>query len=333
MTSSSLLHGARSVAVFRALQLGDMLCAVPALRALRSALSPAARVTLIGLPWARDFAARFAAYLHDFVEFPGHAGLPEREPDLAAWPGFVASLRARRFDLALQLHGDGCVSNAIVDAFGATRRAGFAAEAGPGRVPWPSDGSEVERLLSVTAALGAPLLDTQLEFPLTPGDRAELAATGLPHELRRGGYVCLHPGARWAGKRWPVASFAAVGRALHDRFGLQLVLTGSAAERPLAAEVASAIGRPCVNAALPISIGAMAALIASSRLLVANDTGVSHIAAGLAVPSVIVFSASDLERWAPLDRTRHRPVPAQPEDAVEAVLRQAGELLALPHAA
>ncbi len=84
---------------------------------------------------------------------------------------------------------------------------------------------------------------------------------------------------------------------------------------------------PAVNAACDTSIGALAALLSKARRLVSNDTGVAHVAAGLGVPSVVVFFATDPQRWAPLDRRRHVTIYDPQGVAPEGVIGVARELL------
>jgi ADP-heptose:LPS heptosyltransferase len=82
-----------------------------------------------------------------------------------------------------------------------------------------------------------------------------------------------------------------------------------------------------VNAIAPISIGAMAGLMSRSRLLICNDTGVSHIAAGLRLPSVVIFGKADMERWSPLDQALHRCIWDPEGKRVAAALEHARMLL------
>lgn len=296
------------VAVFRALQLGDMLCAVPALRALRAAL-PEARITLVGLPWAEAFARRFGQYVDDFLAFPGAPGLPERTPTPDESAAFEAGARAHGFDLAIQLHGSGRHSNPVALKLSARHNAGFFRRGescpDPGRfMPYPDDLSEVQRLLQLMAFLGIPAQGEALEFPLQPQDW--LAAAELK-EVPAAGYVCVHPGARAAARRWSIQRFAVIGDVLAAN-GWPVVLTGTAAEAAICGEVRQAMRAPCVDLAGRTMLGSLAAVVARARLVICNDTGISHIAAALRVPSVVIFTASDPRRWAPLDGRRHRPV-------------------------
>ena len=107
------------VGVIRALHLGDLLCAIPAIRALRLA-GPRSSIVLIGLPWAREFVRRYPHYFDDFLEFPGWPGLPEVEMTeeararLAAFPASIT----QPFDVVLQLHGDGTLINDFASKIG-----------------------------------------------------------------------------------------------------------------------------------------------------------------------------------------------------------------------
>jgi hypothetical protein len=322
----------KSVAIFRALQLGDMLCAVPALRALRHAL-PQAHVALVGLPWARQFAERFPSYIDEFIPFPGHPALPEqpvRQDELTA---FYSAMCERRFTLALQLHGSGDISNEIVTGFGAEAVAGY--NRGDAvqtertvLFPYPDLGAEPERLLQLVQRLGASPAGEHLEFPLVEADEQELADSGVAQGLAPDSYICVHPGARTRDKCWPPARFAEVADQLADEFGVGVVLTGAKSEADLTGQVAGHMRNPTVNAAAPISIGAMAVLMSRARLLVCNDTGVSHIAAGLGLKSVVIFSKADIARWAPLDRHNHRCIWDPDAERATAVLQHARALLA-----
>jgi ADP-heptose:LPS heptosyltransferase len=321
----------RAAAVFRALQLGDMLCAVPALRALRHAV-PQARITLVALPWAAQFAQRFGAYVDEFVAFPGHPLLPEQPVRQNELTAFYTDMCGRKLSFALQLHGSGDISNENVTGFGAQAMAGYTSgdpvcTEGTVLLPYPQTGAEPERLLDLVEKLGAPRSGDELEFPLSRDDHDELRESGVAEGLAPGTYICIHPGARHRDKCWPPERFAEVADRLADEFGLGVVLTGSAAEAELAAQVAAHMRNKAVDAAAPISIGAMAALMNGARLLVCNDTGVSHIAAGLKLKSVVIFSKADIARWAPLDRHNHRCIWDPDAERASVVLEHARALL------
>jgi ADP-heptose:LPS heptosyltransferase len=293
------------IAVFRALQLGDLLCAVPALRALRAA-HPAAHIALIGLPWARGFAARFHSYIDEFIEFPGFPDMPERDCEPAAVHAFLREMQKRKFDLVFQMHGDGRITNRLVSLMGAAGTAGFYVPGqfcpDPARfLAWRPREHEVTRFLRLLEHAGIPARGTHLEFPLAEVDRREGDGFGLGDAP----YAVVHPGSQLASRRWPAQRFAEVADALAAD-GLRVALTGTGAEIPLVQETKAFMLQPALDLAGRTTLGGLAALLSRARLLVANDTGLSHIAAALQTPSVIVACGSDPQRWAPLNRALHR---------------------------
>ena len=291
------------VGVFRALYLGDMLCAIPALRALRN-YCPDAHITLIGLPWAQEIVTRFPQYLDDFLPFPGHPQLPERPATETEYRQFVDSF-PMDFEWLIQLHGDGRVTNGLASQWPANFVAGFVQKGQP--TPSASwchypDGHEVDRLLRLMSVLGA-VGSSRLEFPVTAEDFKALERVPGLRAVPDSVYVVVHAGCRSPERRLPTRFFEKIVRFLADR--AVVVLTGTNEERDLTRRLIKS-NPHAIDVAGMTSIGALAALLSHARLVVTNDSGPSHLCAALNVPSLVVVSGSDPVRWGPQNRTRHR---------------------------
>ncbi len=150
----------RKIAVFRALFLGDLLCTVPAFRSLRRCF-PYAEMTLMGLPWAAEFVRR-VPYVDRFVAFPGYEGIREVPYCARQTRAFLAEAQATGYDIALQMHGNGHISNSFVAALGARLSLGYRVSADDRltfSLLYEHHQHEVLRWLALVAALGAPTDD------------------------------------------------------------------------------------------------------------------------------------------------------------------------------
>ena len=305
-----LAPGVRRIAVVRALPgLGDLLCAVPALRAIRHA-HPAAHVTLVGLPTSAWFVERYPNLVDDLLAVDGVPGLAEVRPDPTAARRFFARARRRRFDLALQVHGSGVTTNPLTTMLDARHQV-TARLPGHWRPPgtsvrYPTTAPEIHRLLAVTTAAGCPSAGDAIGIRLDDHHRAAAARLAAGGGSDAVPYVCLHPGASRCDHRWPAVHFAAVGDRLAAA-GALVLLTGTSAERPAVRAVTEAMEAPATDLCGRTDVATLAALYAAAHLVISNDTGAAHIAAAVGVPSVVVFPADgDPDRWAPLDRRRHQ---------------------------
>lgn len=315
----------RKIAVLRALNLGDLLVAVPALRALRCGF-PQAQITLISLAWAEAFARRFCRYVDRFVEFGGFPGINEVPIIPGQVERFLAKQRAEAYDLVIQMHGSGATSNPCALALGGRMTAGYYLGQRPDALayaaPYPLDTPEVLVDLGLVGLLGCDG-DPALEFPLFEDDRAEADVLLCRERPPRRPLVGIHAGSSTPLRRWPAASFARVADELARTHGAEIVLVGGAHERAITAEIARELEVRPVDLSGTTSLGGLAAVIARLDLFVGNDSGPAHVARAVGTPSVTIFGAEEVARWAPLDRTRHAVLvrPVEP-DAVVAAAQQ-----------
>ncbi|WP_084219455.1 glycosyltransferase family 9 protein [Spirillospora albida] len=276
--SAAIAATARRVLVLRALGLGDLLTAVPALRGVRRGL-PGARITLAA-PAALAPLAQATGAVDDLLPLDG----------LDPPPAPIGPV-----DVAVNLHGRGPESHRLLAALGPGRLVAFAHPGVPHTEgpDWDPDEHEAGRWCRLVRAHGldADPADLDLPVPAVPSPAP--------------GAVVVHPGAACGARRWPAERFAAVAAALRDA-GERVAVTGGAGEALLARRVVDLAGLGG-GACLAGRTGPaeLAALVAGARLVVCGDTGVAHLATAYRTPSVLLFGPTPPARWGPPDRAQH----------------------------
>lgn len=293
---------------------GDAIMATPALRLIREARR-GAFIGVLARPGIDTLLAGTGLFDEAHVE---------RAVGVMAPKSAAAKVRQRRYHSALLLKNSFSSALAVRMA-GIERRVGYARD-GRGMLltesmpPAMTAGGQwaIVPAVEYYLALARRFLGLEAEGD-GPGARLELCVTtddelAASEVLVRAGLdplalpplAVLNPGGNNPAKRWPIDRFAAVADFLAHEHGLTVLVNGSPAESELAAGLVSACKGGGRAISLPehgVTLPALKAIVARSRLLVTNDTGPRHIAAALGVPVVTLFGPTD-HRWTTIPTRR-----------------------------
>ena len=265
--------------------LGDIVHALPTLAAIRRTF-PEARISwLVKKQWAPIL------YRHPLLD-----EVIEVEFSAAGLLGLIGPLRARRFDVVVDLQGllrTGVLSRLC----GAPMRIGFAdaREGSPffytRRIVGPMrEMHAVDRYLRLASAMGANERKPEFVLPDSPdeeGRRQSLfAKVGLDGASN---VIGIAPSARWLTKRWAAESFAAVADQLQQEGLYKVVFIGAKQEKSEIAEVKQAMKTNAGDLTGLTTVGELPSVMRGLCLLITNDSGPMHVAAAVGTPVVAVF--------------------------------------------
>ncbi|HTU71862.1 MAG TPA: glycosyltransferase family 9 protein [Candidatus Baltobacteraceae bacterium] len=282
----------------------------------------------------------------DALTLPAHRSTLERVPDLdAVWvddggdeAALAASLREREYNACVVTWATARTARIpklakIPIRVGQSRRL-YSRDFTRRVLVRSEDGNVTSHwsdiLLDYARALQCDTADRIPRFVPTAADEAE-ASLVIPSVVSEangveGPYIILHPTNAIASQRgnWPVRSWAALARALADRYQAAVLLSGAASDEAINAAIlrqaqddrvraqddrvraqderVNAQDDRVFNVAGRLGIGAFGALARRARAFVGITTGTMHVAAAVGAPTIGIFPfQSDFpERWAPL---------------------------------
>lgn len=292
-----------NVLVIKQTSLGDVLHATGHVRAIKRQY-PHCHLTLLTADTSAGIF-RHNPYVDEIIEFERYRVKRQwwRRP---AWTlhhlgEVMAAVRARRYDLAIDLQGRW---KSVLFVYGARARRRFV------KGNWPfvagfrdRELHALDEMAKVLELAGIDAGDVAMELFTPPAARERAAA--LLEEAGLGGrdYLVLSPFTRWPSKNWPLDDYAALVRALPA--DVVPVVTGAGTDRAAVEEFLSRLPADAVvNLCGVLDLEEFAALVEGARAMVSGDSFAMHLAWACRTPVVALFGPTAESRVAPTDGPR-----------------------------
>lgn len=130
------------------------------------------------------------------------------------------------------------------------------------------------------------------------------AAVVLTNETRNveKSLIAIHPGSGSEKKNWPLKRFIALASTLlQPRGQRKLLLVGGEADEERVTQLARALPNDGVEMARNLPLPELARVLQKCGLFIGHDSGVSHLAAAVGTPSLLLFGPTDPAIWAPVN--------------------------------
>ena len=301
----------RTVCIHRVGSIGDIVCAIPAIKAIR-ANYPRAHITLLtsssgNMPGARNILAQ-AKWLDEIWVY----GQDEiiRDP----WRFFMA-VRARSFDVWVNLPQRLAnirreMRNMLFARLAGSRWAcGFRvsitdifrkAQARTRLFP-----PEHDRLLDILRDAELLVERPEMDLPVTQGDRVLMARRLADLGVGTAPLLGMAPGGKQPACVWPLERFIEVGRRWIEGGGKVLVI-GGPSERYLGESIRVKLGAAVMNICGETSVLQTAEALRHCDILLTNDSGPMHLAGAVGTPCVVPMTAHNFKwEWRPWGNCHH----------------------------
>jgi len=306
-----------NILIYRAGNIGDIVCAAPSFIAVRRAF-PGAKITLLtspgkkGMPGAKELLKN-VWYLDELKVY--------YTEDINSWEkiaNFTRHLRKNHYDLFIHLPDD-CPRRlfrnlvfakvlGVKSAFGfKTRMVRLFKKT---QVDYLFYKTEAENLLDILKENNISVKEAEFDFGAGREEKNKIK-NFLAEKWRildgKQIIAAMHPGGKYEANQWPAECFNEVAKYLQNKYSAKIIITGGKDDVKKAEIIKTNLDDKNVFVASgKLKFLETFELLKCCSFLISNDTGAIHLAAAAGIPSIGLYGVRNIfGRWFPYG-SRHK---------------------------